>query len=159
MQNKQWIKMETVKNGYKISHMHSGNVKKSLTQAGCQNKLCFPKYIYDGQWPSIEACPNSCTTCIGDWTTLYSLHLFRGYVCVIHSHETATTFLWFHNCWCFSFHVCNAWTYMAFHVSLLWNCIGVKSKDQRPGLGGASPWVFFKTFWLSEVFAVKVVLK
>ncbi len=47
--------------------------------------------------------------------------------------------------------------YMAFHVSWLWNCIGVKSKHQvwvGPAIG-----FFFKTFWLSEVFAVKVVLK
>ncbi len=45
LEKNMYPKMETVKNGYKISHMHSGNVKKSLTQAGFQKKLCFPKYI------------------------------------------------------------------------------------------------------------------
>lgn len=37
--------METVKKGYKISHMHSGNVKKSLTQA--QN-CAFPSIYMMG---------------------------------------------------------------------------------------------------------------
>jgi hypothetical protein len=80
MQNKQWIKMETVKNGYKISHMQVEMSRKAWPRQDAKKNCAFPS-IYDGQWPSIEACPNSCTTCIGDWTTLYSLHLFRG-LCV-----------------------------------------------------------------------------